>query len=99
MVLTPPGVVMVMSTMPLPAGAVAVIWVGLSGVKLIAEALPNWTSVASVRSVPVIVTVVPAASGPDAGLMPVTAGAAWRTVAVPWTTANPRHGRTMNTVV
>ena len=46
-----------------------------------------------------IVTVVPPASGPDAGLIPVTAGAAWLTVAVPWTTANPRHKPTMNTVV
>ena len=67
MVLTPPGVVMVMSTMPLPAGAVAVIWVGLSGVKLIAEVLPNWTSVAPVRSVPVIVTSCRPPLGPTPG--------------------------------
>ena len=61
--------------MPVPAGASAVICVGLSTLKSVAAVLPNSTSVAPEKSVPVIVTLVPPASGPDVGLMPVTVGA------------------------
>ena len=59
----PPGVVTVMSTVPAePAGAVAVIWVALLTVKLVALVAPNLTAVAPVKLVPVIVTVVPPAA-------------------------------------
>ena len=52
----PAGVVTVMSTVPVPAGLVAVIWVSVS--TLIAAALiaPNPTSVAPVNPLPVMVT-------------------------------------------
>ena len=73
--LVPLGVVTVTSRMPEPAGATAVIWVGLSTLKALAAVLPNSTSVAPEKSVPVIVTVVPPASGPNVGPMPVTPGA------------------------
>ena len=73
--LVPLGVVTVMSTVPVPGGEVAVIWVGPSKWKLVAPRLSNSTSVAAAKSVPVIVTVVPPDSGPDVGLTPVTVGA------------------------
>ena len=38
--------------------------------------MPNFTAVAPVRSVPVMVTVVPPAAGPLVGLSDVTVGAA-----------------------
>ena len=66
----------VTSTTPVPAGLVAVICVAELTVKLVAATVPKSTAVAPVKSVPVIVTVVPPAAGPDAGLMPVTLGAA-----------------------
>ena len=69
--LVPSGVATVTSTVPVPAGAVAVICVGPSRWKLVAGVLPNSTSVAAEKSVPVIVTVVPPDSGPDVGLIPV----------------------------
>ena len=72
----PPGVVTVTSTVPLPAGAVAVIWVALTTVTLVALVAPNLTAVAPVKLVPVIVTTVPPAVGPAVGLMVVTVGAA-----------------------
>jgi hypothetical protein len=70
----PDGLVTVMSTVPLPGGAVAVIWVSLSSVKLLAAVDPNLTAVAPLNALPVIVTVVPPAVGPEEGLMLVTAG-------------------------
>jgi hypothetical protein len=70
----PDGLVTVMSTVPLPDGAVAVIWVSLSSVKLLAAVDPNLTAVAPLNALPVIVTVVPPAVGPEEGLMLVTAG-------------------------
>ena len=73
--LVPLGVVIVISTVPVPGGAVAVSWVGPSALKSLAGVLPNSTSVVPERSVPVIVTVVPPESGPDVGLIPVTVGA------------------------
>lgn len=72
--LVPPGAVTVMSTVPLPVGAVAVISVSETTVKLVAAVVPNSTAVAPVKPVPVIVTVVPPATGPLFGLMLVTIG-------------------------
>ncbi|HEU0315704.1 MAG TPA: hypothetical protein VFR49_00155, partial [Solirubrobacteraceae bacterium] len=65
----------VTSTVPDPAGAVAVIWVDPSTVKAAAGAAPNLTAVAPRRLAPAIVTVVPPAAGPEAGVRPVTVGA------------------------
>ena len=64
------------STVPLPAGDVAVIDVAELTVKLVALAAPNFTAVDPVNAVPVIVTDVPPAVGPDVGEMDVTVGAA-----------------------
>ena len=43
---------------------------------IVPAAVPNSTAVAPARFVPVIVTVVPPAVGPDVGLTAVTVGAA-----------------------
>ena len=72
--LVPAGEVTLTSTAPDPAGAVAVICESLTTVKFDAAADPNLTAVAPVKLVPVIVTLVPPAAGPDDGLIPVTAG-------------------------
>jgi hypothetical protein len=72
--LVPPGVVTVTSTVPVPAGEIAVILVAESTVKLEALLIPNITVVAPVNPVPVTVTVVPPAAGPAIGEMLVTAG-------------------------
>ena len=61
-------------TVPVPAGAVAVIDVALLTVKL-AVVDPNFTTVAPVKSVPVRVTEVPPEAGPLAGDSAVTVGA------------------------
>ena len=45
-------------------------------VKPVAAVAPNVTAVAPVKLVPVIVTVVPPAAGPDVGEIDVTVGAA-----------------------
>ena len=74
--LVPPGVVTVTSTVPAPAGAVAVIWVALLTVKPVAAVVPKSTAVAPVKFVPVIVTLVPPAGGPAVGLTAVTVGRA-----------------------
>ena len=74
-VLVPPGVVTVTSTVPLPAGEVAVIDVALLTVNDAALALPNLTAVAPVRLAPVMVTLVPPAVGPLFGEIDVTDGA------------------------
>ena len=50
--------------------------VALTTVKLVAAVVRKATSVAPVRSVPVIVTVVPPAGGPAVGEMAVTVGRA-----------------------
>jgi hypothetical protein len=69
-------VVTVTSTVPAgSAGATAVICVALSTVKLEASVEPNFTAVAFVKSVPVIVTLVPPPVGPELGLTFVTVGA------------------------
>src|ERR1700761_9082368 len=65
-----------MSTVPEPGGAVAVIDVALFTVKSAAGAGPKFTAVAPVKLVPVIVTGVAPAAGPEAGETAVTAGAA-----------------------
>ncbi len=54
-------------TVPVPAAVTAVIWVAELTVKLAAGVAPNLTAVAPVKLVPVMTTLVPPASGPDAG--------------------------------
>ncbi len=71
----PPGVVTVTSTVPLPAGEVAVIDVEVFTVKVVAAIVPNLTPDAPVKLVPVTVTDVPPPLGPEAGLIMVTVGA------------------------
>ena len=71
----PPGVVTVMSTVPVPDGDVAVICVPVF-VRIVADVPPNLTAVAPVKPVPVIVTVVPPPTGPEVGDLPVTLGRA-----------------------
>jgi hypothetical protein len=73
--LVPPAVVTITSTVPIPAGAVAVIWVALLTVKEPAALLPNLTAVAPEKLVPVMVTLVPPDGGPVFGLTLVTVGA------------------------
>lgn len=63
------------STVPVPAGAVAVICVALFTVKPVAAVAPKLTAVAAVKAAPVRVTGVPPAVGPAAGDKPVTVGA------------------------
>jgi hypothetical protein len=70
----PPGLVTVTSTIPAPAGEVAVIEVALLTTTPVAALAPKWTAVAPVRLVPVMVTLVLPASGPAFGAMLVTVG-------------------------
>ena len=72
--LVPTGVLTVTGTVPVPAGDTAVIDVGETTLTPEAPAEPNLTAVASPRLVPVIVTVVPPASGPSPGATFVTVG-------------------------
>jgi hypothetical protein len=66
----------VISTAPAePAGAVAVIEVSLSTVKLVAAVDPNATALALVKCAPVIVTDVPPEIGPLLGETLDTVGA------------------------
>ena len=75
--LAPAGVVTTMFFVPTePAGETAVILVADTTVKLVAATPPKVTLVAPVKPVPVMVTVVPPAFGPEVGLTPVTAGLA-----------------------
>ena len=71
----PPAVVTVISTMPLPAGLIAVIWVSLTMLNF-AGAGPKETLVAPVKPVPVIVTEVPPVLDPLDGLILVIVGGA-----------------------
>jgi hypothetical protein len=71
----PPVVVTLTSTVPEPAGAVAVICVAEFTVKPVAAVAPNVTAVAPDRFVPVNVTVVPPVVGPAVGEMLVIVGA------------------------
>ena len=72
------------STVPVPAGAVAVMEVALMTVKLRADVVPNSTAVAPLKFAPVMITVVPPATSPLDGETPVTAGVA---VNVNWSAA------------
>jgi hypothetical protein len=71
----PPTVVTVTSTVPAPAGDVAVIDVAEFTVKLVALLVPNFTAVAPVNPVPVIATDVLPTAGPEVGEIEVTDGA------------------------
>ena len=64
------------STVPVPAGAVAVIWVALLMVKPVALVAPKRTAVAPLKFEPVMMTVVPPIAGPVVGEMLLTVGAA-----------------------
>ena len=77
----PPAVVTVTSTVPVPAGLVAVIVVPLTTVTPVAAEVPKFTAVALPKSVPEMVTDVPPDGGPKLGKIPVTAGA---TIYVKW---------------
>ena len=70
----PLGVVMVILTVPLPAGLTTMSWVSLTGVMPVAVIESNETLAAHVKPVPVIVTLVPPVDGPLTGLMLVTNG-------------------------
>src|SRR5258708_38104379 len=59
MAVGPSAVVTVTSTVPTPAGEVAVIWVALLTVKEAAALLPKLTAVAPEKLVPVMVTLLP----------------------------------------
>ncbi len=73
--LTPAGVVTLMWTFPAAwAGVRTVSDVADSTCTLVPVVVPKTTWVAPVSCIPVTVTVVPPASGPDAGLIPVTKG-------------------------
>ncbi|MNM85398.1 hypothetical protein D3C81_975110 [compost metagenome] len=74
--LVPPVVVTRTSTVPLPAGAVAVICVALLTVTPVAAVAPKVTAVVPLKPEPVIVTVVPPVVGPEVGEMLLTTGAA-----------------------
>jgi hypothetical protein len=73
LLLAPTDVVTKTPTVPLPAGATAVICVAEATLKLVAATLPNVTAVAPVKFVPVMVTVVPL--DPYEGLRLVIVGA------------------------
>jgi hypothetical protein len=79
--LAPPGPVTVTSTVPptfeeLPAGEVAVIEVAEFTVTPVAALPPKATVSPAAKFVPVTVTVVPPAAGPEAGATALTVGAA-----------------------
>ena len=71
----PPGVATSTSTVPLPAGLIAVTCVSLSTVWLVAAKAPKSTCVAPAKPVPVTITAVPPDSVPSVGASSVTAGA------------------------
>jgi hypothetical protein len=74
--LVPPAVVTVTSIAPaLPVGVIAVIEVAELTVKLLAATEPNFTDVAPLKSVPVMVTEVPPSVLPPVGEMELTVGA------------------------
>ena len=71
-----PPLVTVTSTVPEPAGLVAVIDVALFTVTPVAAVEPKATVSPDAKPVPEMVTEVPPAAGPVAGLTPDTVGAA-----------------------
>ena len=64
------------STVPAPAGAVAVICVAELTVKPVAAVAPKVTAVAPLKLVPVMVKLVPPPVGPLIGVKAVTVGLA-----------------------
>jgi len=85
--LLPPEFVTVTSTLPLPAGEIAVIDVALVTENEAAEP-PNCTAVARRKLLPVMVTGVPPAAGPLFGEIEVTDGTcAWAARLAPTTNA------------
>jgi len=72
--LVPPDVVTVISTVAAPTGEVALIELAVLTVNEAAAVEPNFTAVAPVKSVPVMVTMVPPAAGPEVGEILVTVG-------------------------
>jgi hypothetical protein len=76
----PFGVMIEIGPSEAPAGTLAVNWVALSTVSVVAETPLNFTSVVPVKPVPVTVTRVP--TGPEAGLNPLMVGAAGGTTTV-----------------
>src|SRR5438105_320640 len=74
--LVPPTVVTVTSTPAgLSGGEAATIEVAVLTAKLAAATEPNLTALAALKFVPLMVTLVPPATGPILGASPVTAGA------------------------
>ena len=63
-------------TVPVPGGEVAVTSLDDMSFTLVADAVPKYTAVGLLRLVPVIVTEVPPAVGPEVGLIEVTVGTA-----------------------
>ena len=74
--LVPAGVVTRTSTVPMPGGAVATILLADDSENDAAAVVPNLTALAPLKTLPVIVTLVPPTAGPLVGLRPLTAGAA-----------------------
>jgi hypothetical protein len=74
MALVPPGVVTLTSTVPVPAGEVAVIWDGLLTVKEPAALPPKLTALTTKKLLPLMITLVPPDIGPVFGLTLVTVG-------------------------
>ncbi len=64
----PFGLVTVTATVPVPAGATAVIRVPEMTVNEFAAVAPNFTAVVPANPVPVRTTVLPPAAGPEWGL-------------------------------
>jgi len=69
-------VVAVTCTVPVPAGATAVIWVAELTVNEVAGVAPKFTAVVPVSPVPVRTTVVPPASVPTFGTAATRVGTA-----------------------
>ena len=74
MELVPPGFIIVISTVPVPAGAIAVRFKVFCTLKLIASLLPNFTAVVLKRLFPLIETKVPPMIGPFLGEIALTVG-------------------------
>lgn len=84
----PPAVVTVMSTVPAePAGAVAVIWVAEFTVKLVALVAPNFTAVAPLKLVPVMVMDEPPAVVPLVGETELIVGGTGEILSPPFVAA------------
>lgn len=71
-VLVPDELTTVTCTLPVPAGEMAVMLLAEFTVTPVAGIVPKFTAVTPLRLVPAIVTVVPPAAGPLAGVTAVT---------------------------